>query len=38
MKGDAQVTFDSSARDYVPYIGTSVVRDSQLMLLRLYYR
>jgi hypothetical protein len=27
-----------SARGYVPYVGTSVVRDSQMLLARLYYR
>lgn len=30
--------FTAEKKDYVPYLGTSVVRDSQLMLLRLYYR
>lgn len=30
--------FTEAQKDYIPYIGTSVVRDSQLMLLRLYYR
>jgi hypothetical protein len=31
-------SFSEGARDYVPFMGTSIVRDSQLLLLRQYYR
>jgi hypothetical protein len=30
--------FDEDKHAFIPFIGTSVVRDSQLLLLRLYYR
>lgn len=36
--GKQQYNFTEGANDYIPYIGTSLVRDSQLMLMRLYYR
>lgn len=36
--GREQYNFTEGDKDYVPFIGTSLVRDSQLMLLRLYYR
>jgi hypothetical protein len=36
--GRSPYNFSADAKDYIPFIGTSVVRDSQLMLLRLYYR
>jgi hypothetical protein len=36
--GKQVYNFTEGAKDYIPYIGTSLVRDSQLMLMRLYYR
>jgi len=36
--GKQDYNFTANQKDYVPYIGTSLVRDSQLMLMRLYYR
>jgi len=36
--GKQQYNFTADKQDYIPYIGTSLVRDSQLMLMRLYYR
>lgn len=36
--GKQQYNFTDGQKDYIPYIGTSLVRDSQLMLMRLYYR
>lgn len=37
-QGRQPYNFTAGKKDYVPYVGTSVTRDSQLMLLRLYYR
>jgi hypothetical protein len=37
-EGVKQYEFNSRKRDYIPFLGTSVVRDSQLLLTRLYYR
>jgi hypothetical protein len=36
--GRTPFNFSTGAKDYVPFVGTSVVRDSQLLLLRLYHR
>jgi hypothetical protein len=36
--GRQQYNFTAEQKDYVPYVGTSLTRDSQLMLLRQFYR
>lgn len=36
--GNQPYNFSAASKDYIPFVGTSVVRDSQLLLLRLYYR
>lgn len=36
--GSQNHTFSEAGRDYVPFMGTSIVKDSQLLLLRQYYR
>jgi hypothetical protein len=37
LLGSGNYSFDED-RGYVPFIATSVVRDSQMMLMRLYHR